>query len=66
MKLAKQYQSMEIFQIVRGQCHWRFPGFPKSVLSNLNMVDMKKWINKKTRDFQRKNIYRQDNIIVDI
>ena len=62
LKLAEQYQIANIFGFVGGRFHTKFPGFPSSYLTGLNILEFKHWIFDKLTKFKQLNIYQQDNI----
>ena len=61
--LAEQFINAEIFKCVPGRSHSRFPGFPKSCLSSLDLLAFKRWIYEKLEEFDDYSIYELDDIV---
>jgi len=62
LQLAEQFDTANLFNNVPGRYHTKFPGFPKSYPATINVLDLKKWIYKKLKDFYNLNIYQCDEI----
>ena len=65
-QLVEQFVRAEIFTFIPGRNHSRFPGFPKSFLSTLDLLSFKKWIYKKLKEFREMNIYQIDDIVTGV
>ena len=62
-KLAEQFINADIFAYVPGRYHTQFPGFPKSCLSSIDLLAMKRWVYAKLEEFQNMNIYKFNDIV---
>ena len=62
-KLAEQFINADIFAYVPGRYHTQFPGFPKSCLSSIDLLAMKRWVYAKIEEFQNMNIYKFNDIV---
>lgn len=62
LKLSEQFNAANLFCQIPGRYHTRFPGFPKSYPSKIDVLALKKWIYKKLDDFHDLNIYQCDKI----
>ena len=50
-KLAEQFINADNFAHVPGRYHTQFPGFPKSCLSSVDLLAMKRWVYAKLEEF---------------
>ena len=62
-KLAEQFINADIFVYLPGRYHTQFPGFPKSCLSSVDLLAMKRWVYAKLEEFQNMNIYKFNDIV---
>ena len=63
-KLAEQFINADIFAHVPGIFyHTHFPGFPKSCLSSIDLLAMKRWVYAKLEEFRNMNIYEFNDIV---
>ena len=62
-KLVEQFINIDIFAHVPGRYHAQFPQFPKSCLSSIDILEMKRWVYAKFEEFQNMNIYKFNDIV---
>ena len=63
INLAEQFINADIVVYVPGRYHMQFSGFPKSCLSSIDLLEMKRWVYAKLEEFQNMNIYKFNNIV---
>ena len=61
-ELAEQYTALKLFSFVNGREHSCFPRYPENCLGRLNMMNFKKWVYAKLKQYSEMNIYKHDHI----
>ena len=58
IELSKQYIERKIFDHVPGRKHRAFPGFKRNLLEELNVFDLKEWIDNTAKKFKKLNVFK--------
>ena len=57
-QLTAMLVQKNVFEYKAGRTHSSFAGFPKQLLNTIDLIELKKWMREKIKEFCRLKVYK--------